>query len=272
MKKITMEQNKSNILTFGSCLSRYTALAYASLFDSNVVSTVFGNRTDLFINSFLKNNDLSISLEQIKNEIELDSDYESFFLRQKRDFIGYHNTNLKEKQKTLWDCFSSNDIDLIFVDNYMDIVARDVYINTPELKDIKFFLPKSRTLHHDKLVLGEYIPINDSVQNFKILIDYLHKNLSNAKIFFIEFPYETYESNTFLTKRFQTFNNKFKNKVVDMIIESHVLSNKLKTKDKQHFDPQFYAAIAAQIYSCTKLTKKKSKINLKINPLSLFKK
>lgn len=258
MTKITYKQSNYNILTFGSCLSRFSALAISKLYSANVICTIFNNRTDLFIKNILNNYDLTISLEDLKKYIELSKDGERFFLRQKRDFIGIYNPlNPSTKQKNLWDCIKNETIDLIIIDNYMDIVARSVYIDTCDNKNDaeRFFLPKSNTLNQEKLVIENYLDINESIKNFIFLSQFFHNNFPNSKIVFLNFPYDTYPDGSSSKKRFISFNKRFISSFnkrfnpIDLSIELRIFDKSLETEDKQHFSENFYYGVAGNICS-----------------------
>lgn len=259
MTKITYKQSNYNILTFGSCLSRFSALAISKLYSANVLCTIFNNRTDLFIKNILNNYDLTISLEDLKKNIELSEDGERFFLRQKRDFIGIYNPlNPSTKQKNLWDCIKNETIDLIIIDNYMDIVAKSTYIDSDSdnKNDAeRFFLPKSNTLNQEKLVIENYLDINESIKNFIFLSQFFHNNFPNSKIVFLNFPYDTYPDGSSSKKRFISFNKRFISSFnkrfnpIDLSIELRIFHKSLATEDKQHFSENFYYGVAGNICS-----------------------
>lgn len=251
-KTINYELGDTQILTFGSCLSRYVAIAFGKLFGGFPLCTVFNNRSDLFIKNILEHNDLSIELEQIKKIIQFNNDYDKFFLRQKRAFIGIYNPNNdKTAQKNIWRCINEQSINLIIIDNYMDIVAKDVYINDQLFSNAKFFLPKSQTLQQEKLKLNKYLSIEHSIECLSHIIKFLSHSFKKAKIVFINFPCVTYKENAELYSRFIEFNQQFKDRKIDLHIKPELFSKNLLTVDKQHFSQQFYYALAAQIYSIT---------------------
>lgn len=248
--KIVYTRKNYNILTFGSCLSRYTALAFGEMFGSVVLSNVFNNRSDLFLNNFLKKNeDLNLSLDELKRVIEIDEEYEKFFLRQKREFVGIYNPkDCKTHQINLWNCISEKNIDLIIVDNYMDVVARDVFIDLPHYKDIRFFLPKSSTLNQEKLILGRYLSLDNSYKNMNKILSMFRKSFKKSFIVFLYFPHETYFEREFLLKRFVAYEDNFKPQNVDLVIHPCVLSENLKSEERQHFASEYYYSIAGLIF------------------------
>ncbi len=237
-----------NVLTFGSCLSRFTAVALSHICGARPVCSVFNNRSDLFIRYFLEGSDLPLELGQVKAAVPLERDQEMFFLRQKRNWLGLYNP-IAEKQKnvTLWTCLERQNIGLIIADNYMDMTARDACLDVPGCRDIRFFLPSKRT-GQEKLLLGDYLDVEKSAENLGRIVAFLRDGFPRAKIVFLHFPYETYAVKPHLEERFRRFNEIFTCDPACLTVETHILSDKMKTASKQHFNCAFYAAVAGQIY------------------------
>lgn len=114
----------NRIVTFGSCLSRYIARSYKRLYAGDIVSSVYHNRSDYFVECFLENSKQPIDKEFISSLlINKEKNDESIGILQNQTFdsCGKH---LLDVQASIFDTIESGNYDLVFIDNFMDVASK----------------------------------------------------------------------------------------------------------------------------------------------------
>lgn len=170
-------QNNStpNIVTFGSCLSRFTSQRYIRFFGGQLISSVYHNRSDAFCGRLLDQSwyvdpfdDIMATLVQVEHTQDIDSEASQMLKNQYLATIGLH------RLKTgcpLFEAVKSGTIDLFIVDNYMDLAAR--LISQPNKPTSGLFLKLNSI--QDKSIpweMGEYLPPDVGVKNMYRILDF----------------------------------------------------------------------------------------------------
>ncbi len=235
----------SNILTFGSCLSRYIARSYKRLYSGEIISSVYHNRSDYFVESFITNVqkpvDNSTISELALNHSNADEDSINILENQTLARCGMHKVDTVEN---IFSLIEKNLYDIIFIDNFMDIAAKLSHCG-----DEKVFLrPQDYTNYSLKYKIGDYISTTKSVESFNLIIDYFKKRNPKAKIFFFHFPWNTYENDEQRKKRSLSFFNEFIRDDI-FIIPPQNAPKIYRTGVSSHFEEPQYTAYAGMVHA-----------------------
>ncbi|WP_298848831.1 hypothetical protein [uncultured Salinicola sp.] len=240
------------IATFGSCLSRYTANQYVGLFGGEVICSVYHNRSDAFVKRFLDDEwgqcdyqHLSSALD-IVDDVDDDADIKptNIIKNQLYDTIGCHRL---KRGIPFFKVFDSHP-DIFLLDNYIDLSARLVYSSvSPEIGG--YFI-NMRTLKENQKQYHFFDDLLDPILGAKYMakvISYIQKNAPQAKIFFLNFPYNVYQDEI-RKQRSLDYNEAIKRELLPFdtvkIIDALDVKDKYRTKHVQHYKPIYYAAIA----------------------------
>jgi len=237
------------IITFGSCLSRYTANHFVKLFGGTIISSVFHNRSDAFVGKFVDKNWIITPEPEIAKLLKIDKnvnidDISSRLLHnQYAQWMGLHRLG---KGIPLFKALNKKLGDLIIIDNYIDISAR---LMSKEKDDRAAIFLRQLDFKDDVTpwLLGDYLSTDLAVESMHKIINYFRKNLPNAVIVFLNFPYNTYESKPDRVKRSKDFENAFKLEN-DLVIPALTVHPNFQTRESSHYKPQQYAAYAGIVY------------------------
>lgn len=240
-QEINFKNNwRPKIVTFGSCLSRYVANQYTYLFGGVVVSSVFHNRSDLFINKFMAEDGIdryNTNLDELKKEFEsLTEEQEKILRNQLPSTIGLHNL---EKGEVFFKALE-NEPDILILDNYIDMVGRAAILSNGE----KYFI----TIKDNSKEVDELISVESSILNFCRIIKRIRLISQKTKIVFITFPGDEYPEENVRRARFLDFRDYFYSSDVDFLIRARLINHRYATTDKQHFKGAFYSSLATMIY------------------------
>ncbi len=253
--QIKVEPFRRKILTFGSCLSQRAADNLSEIYGAETSCVVFNNRSDMFIRNFLEgggDGDLPLELARVDAAVGLDEVQKNVFCRQKRQYLGLFDAYPvpgTQRHRTLWQCLESRDVGLVIADNYADMTAKDVFVDEPDLRGVRFFLNKRKT-GQDRLIVGDYLGVEESAENLNRIVAFLRESFPEARVVFLCFPYETYGERPEVAERFRRFDGIFSCGAADLVVEAHALTRQMHWKVRQHFNPRFYAALAGHIYQC----------------------
>lgn len=234
-----------NILTFGSCLSRYIARSYKRLFAGEIVGSVYHNRSDYFTRCFIERTASPLNEEVMKVLIprfavsQLDEDSRSIVANQTASGIGRHKL---EGDRGLMQTLSEVKVDLILVDNFMDVAGR----LSSGLGMECFLRPHDYLNYHEHFSIGGYIPPLDAAKNFLRILEFFSVQAPDAKIYFIHFPFNTYEGDNERRARSHEFAKIFKSNLATIIPPLSV-PKIYRTEVASHFQEPQYAAYAGMI-------------------------
>ena len=245
-----------NVVTFGSCLSRYTSNHLVRLFGGRIISSVYHNRSDAFCGRLLDKTWHLDPMDEIRaallKEDEQGSDDDnkaSQILRnQYFETIGLHRLS---KGMSLFTAVQSGQVDLFVVDNYMDLAAR--LISQPHKPHSGLFLrlndfaaPAGATESSHGWATGDYLSPAAGVKAMSRILDFFRHHNPDARIVFINFPYNTYGSSPERVARTQEYERLFQYENSE-IIPCLTIPEMNQTEQKMHFKPPQYAAYAGII-------------------------
>jgi hypothetical protein len=233
-----------NLVTFGSCLSRYVARSYKRLFAGNILASVYHNRSDYFVSRFIKGEDVIDNIDELsylkKQSTEsLDEDVLNILLNQTAQGIGKHKI---DGGLGLFNTISKSRVDLIFIDNFMDVSAR---LSSGDSHSL-FLRPQDYLNYHDFFRIGEYLPPVQSADNFLRVIDFFKRSCPGAQIVFFHFPFNTYVDDASRKARSMEFAEIFKPNDV-FVIQPQSIPKIYRTSISSHFEEPQYAAYAGMI-------------------------
>ena len=239
-----------NIVTFGSCLSRFTSQRYIRFFGGGkLISSVYHNRSDAFCGRLLDQSwhvdpfdDILASLIQETQKQDADSEATQMLKNQYPATIGLHRLSTG---CPLFDAVKSGNVDLFIVDNYMDLAAR--LISQPGKPTSGLFLKLNSI--QDKNTpweMGTYLSPADGVKHMYRILDFFRKYNPHARIVFINFPHNTYSDSPDRVARTKEYEQLFDYPYCD-IIPCMTIPEVNQTEVKMHFEPMQYAAYAGVI-------------------------
>lgn len=169
------------ILTFGSNLSKLIAEQYVLINGGEVVSSVLANRTDFFNFSFIKNGFDAAAYNEVASKIDAEDDaVKEVFLNQHPDTLG---KGASDKLQAFFSV-SPQEVNLIVMDNQMDMEESLYFLEQPQQS---FFLPAATTVLSAFHATGE-LSVEESVENTRLVVDYLKARFPNARLFFVNHP------------------------------------------------------------------------------------
>jgi hypothetical protein len=229
------------IITFGSCLSRYTANHFCRIFGGAVISSVYHNRSDAFVGKFIEKTWVS-NLEDEVKELLNDSGL-AIMMNQCEKSIGMHR--LKNGIQ-FFEALDRGLGDIVIIDNFIDISARLLQTSTNNIEGI-FLRPHDFLNQDHKLVIGDHLTVDLSVSFTIRIIKLIKEKLPKSTIIFINFPNNTYPNTSLKVTRLLDYEKKFF--VQDaLIIPALNIHRKYQTEVNSHFQPPQYAAYAGIIY------------------------
>jgi len=248
------------ILTFGSCLSRYTADRFSNLYGAWTVSSVYHNRSDQFCHYMIDSNpepDWSLLLTDVLDEMgsndkKGDEDPEQIIRNQSLQRIGLHNVreglpvgNIKSGAP-LGDILKQQDIDIILMDNHMDLGAR-LWVADDKGQSFPFFMRTDYVPNFkEHFQLGPYLTAEQSAAYNKRVVDFFKKTLPNAEIIFIHFPINKERAQERRINMTMEFLEAFGHDAV-RIIEPFYVKEAFHTASASHFKPELYFSLAGSV-------------------------
>jgi hypothetical protein len=242
------------IATFGSCLSRYIGNNYTYLFGGKIVSSVYHNRSDIFVERFidktaehLSHKSIAEMLVKSKENAPIESKAEVILSNQYPDSIGQHR--LKHGAQFI-DLLESKKADLVILDNYMDLGAKLMTVDGTE-PGSKWFIRPNDLKDPSACHPGNYLSPEEGVQSMLRIIKHIQLKMPKAKIVFCNFPHNTYHAFPERVKRTkqyeEVFNSEFDRSF--MTIPCLDVFEKFQTHEKQHFKKEMYCGYAGIIRS-----------------------
>lgn len=226
------------IVTFGSCLSRYTADTFTDLFGGSLISCSHHNRIDRFVETYLKKTRPQLPYEYI-HSLGL-SEFNMKYVDNQYSGIGLGKHLLPDGL----DFFDAlKEADIIITDNFVDLCSKLQYSSHYPSSPI-FFNSKNDFAAEKVFDLeNDYLSISEAIKNWEYFGHYLYKVAPKAKVFFINFPYN-HSPNAEISKRSRFFSEEFKSNKFDVIPNINVpLRYRLKHTNS-HFVNDYYAMIA----------------------------
>ncbi|MHC1727615.1 MAG: hypothetical protein AB9866_16700 [Syntrophobacteraceae bacterium] len=238
------------ILTFGSCLARYTAEHFIMLFGGRIVSSVFHNRSDAFVGKFMDRDWVSYDFDEMYQLLRTDwvddnpdADPALILRNQYKESIGLHRL---PGGIDLFSALRRKNFDLVIADNFMDLAGCLVSKKGESNAGI-FLRPYDFASEDSTWARGEFLPPLDGVRNMKRILRYFQARVPAAKIVFMNFPYNMYRSSPERIKRTKIYEKSFSFDGAQ-IIPCLRVNPLFQTRNRQHFKPEQYCAYAGLIY------------------------
>lgn len=240
-------------ISFGSCLSNLTAKSLVSIFNYTQINNIAHNRSDCFVKYYVKKEEMipHSYLENLEYAEGKEEEANNFILNQYPSMLGKHE---QEESKDLFDNLKNTNIDIFILDNYLDVAAKVMLPTCLEkLKSSPIFINSSYfTNSLDYFRFGDFLKPEESVANWKIIINMLLEYQPNAFIFFLCFPYSTSNDKLerkFRSQRFAELFQEIPRKQNCIVVPPfNVLPHLTKPNDWAHFDNRIYASLAGFIH------------------------
>lgn len=237
------------IATFGSCLSRRTAERFKAAFGGEIVTSVYHNRSDTFLDHFVSQGASPPTLEEMEQAIgvPLSSDdttehtLRNICQNQTSEGLGKH---LLPNGKQFVETIISGKLDVIIIDNYMDTAAFLWTTKNPTGKSTYFSNVAPRT--SEETSRGSLLKPEEAAKNFKEIIDFIRLHQPNTPISFLVFPYNTYEGNEGRKAWALEFSRIFKDDRVN-VVPPIMIPKPMWTEAPSHYKPDMYYAYAGMV-------------------------
>lgn len=175
-----------NILTFGSCLSRFTANEFIAQNGGTLLGAVYHNRIDRFVDTYIENRTPEIPPDAIDRLIfeEARTRRAMIMLRNqlRGETLGLHGIS---DQPGFMRAIETP-VDLIIMDNFVDLCARHLMVG-----DSGVFLNMADVAKHDGFdVEPARIDISSAVAKWSQFVDWLKDKQPDADVVFMNFPFQ----------------------------------------------------------------------------------
>jgi hypothetical protein len=257
------DENKPNVLVFGSCLSNLTAARLVAKFNFKQTHSVHHNRSDVFIDYHLEKNKEMIPLDYLESHLfykkPLEKEARQFLRNQYAEYLGFHDLlDNKREGHTFFDDIEEFSFDVILLDNFMDIAAKLVTWKTHKrYSDRKIFLNIGFYENEAELTPqfwhDEYLTPKQSVENWIRIYRWIREKQPKAKIYFLSYHYCSSLTAPDRFARIKGFYTCFSEqaKACDLVILPPLNVRPSLTKgevDWPHFDDAVYDALAGIIF------------------------
>lgn len=230
------------ILTFGSCFSRYVAQSYIDMFGGKLISCSYHNRIDRFTSLYINKKEVEIPLDYI-NSLGISDENLKYVNNQYKDHgLGKH---LLPGGELFFESLSQG-VDLIICDNFMDICAK---LQTSKEYGLKLFLNhrNDEAVQKHFKIEDNFLDLHEALDGWRVFGDFLSESAPNAKIFFLNFPYN-HSQNKDVSSRSVFFSDNFKSSNnLDVIPNIEVPKKYMLDHTPSHFDNDYYAMCAGLI-------------------------
>lgn len=242
------------IATFGSCLSRFIGNNYTYLYGGKIVSSVYHNRSDVFVGRFIDKTAAHLIRGQISRMLTgaidgaaLEDKADIILSNQYYESIGRHRLS---KGIQFLDLLDSEGADLVILDNFMDIGARLLSVDGTE-PGSKWFVRTQDLKEGTVSTIGPLLSPEAGAESMLKIIKYVQKKMPKAKVVFCNFPHNTYQDRPERVLRTQEYEALMASNADGSftIIPCIDITKRFQTKDKQHFSEAMYCAYAGTIWS-----------------------
>lgn len=236
------------IVTFGSCLSRYTANHYVALFDGRVVSSTYHNRSDAFRGRFVDGDWPLLDHASLSDRVEAGGDADDHALtilrNQCPEWMGQHRLSQGIPLLQLLDRGSA---DLVIADNYMDVSAR--LLSRRDDERVQIFLRPSHFAGDEGIHwrLGDFQEPGSAARDMTTILQWMRLRWPQAALVFLCFPHNTYSTDPARIERSLAYEAAL---TVEggLKVPSLTVAPRFQTAQRQHFKPPQYAAYAGIVH------------------------
>lgn len=196
------------VVTFGSCLSRYSVNALQARSEVKLVGAVYHNRADRFVDHYIDKVSEEPSPELIEQMVLSESGAARCKLMLDNQLttrkLGHHAIH---NQLGFLDALDS-ELDLIVMDNFVDIIAK---LAAPKGSAPSLFLTFTDCTNLSDIfdIEKDYLDIDVAVEKWQKIISWVREKQPNTPIVFFNFPMH-HHPNAALRDRSKEFAEKFK--------------------------------------------------------------
>jgi hypothetical protein len=239
------------IVTFGSCLSRLSALAFKATRPAKIASVVYHNRADIFVNRWIVKT-APLPSQELYSRIRFIPGHEPrarmMFNNQTASGIGHHSMKKRLgfiSNPNFFKIVQKKKVDLIVLDNYVDLVGKQLLPRNGEGGSV--FMAANAAEN-----ILELYEMEEKRPNIEILVEAWYQIITWLRLFqpdcpivFLNFPFHQHPSAQ-VARRSQQFANTFKPQGVITIPNMAVHTSLIK--DRSHFAPIQYAMYAGILH------------------------
>lgn len=240
------------VATFGSCLARFAADEYVRKYRGRVVSSVYHNRSDLFVGKFVTGSWTAPALDEVLTSLKSDSGCEdadnkssNIVLNQYEQGLGRHRL---PRVQPLLKLVDAHHLDLIVVDNFVDIGARLAKRRACSEDGILLRLSDLDEQCRASWTLTPMLEVDKAVASMRETVLFFRQKQPRATIVFINFPHTTYQGDERRVARIKEYERRFAMDDVFVIPCLEVLPAH-RTPDRHHFAAQHYERYADLIHA-----------------------
>lgn len=235
------------ILTFGSCLAKYTAKTYIGLINRNarLAGVVQHNRIDQFVKTYITHEIMEMPIKFInsiyKNQNKLIIDNQKITHTLGKDPLCEHDGFM--------DALEYDNIDLIIIDNFIDLAAKLIYTKN---RKFSIFANTKECTDLDLLNLylePNFLDLNQLYAEYcEKLLYFLRRKQPKAKIVFINFPYEHHHSKNIVNRCIET-ESISQNLKFDLNIKLFPINECDLADGRSHFKLRIYQYYASLVHT-----------------------
>jgi hypothetical protein len=248
------------IATFGSCLSRFTAIQYTRLFGGEIVGSVYHNRADRFMKTYIERSETEVPASLFDGIALEDKTLgkAGVMIRNQVSVLGLGRHGMTGEMGDNGGFMEAIEghLDLIIMDNYVDLVARLCTISDLPGSSGLFVVPDEVPSLRDRLILEpRLVDIAAAVQAWHALVDWVRGKQPGTKIFFIPFPFDHHPKTDFVA-RSRLFDETFTTTRIKRVPLMQVYPGFVESPS--HFSTSYYAMLAAYIRHASTARKRKT--------------
>jgi len=230
------------VVTFGSCLSRYSINALRVTRKVDLKGVVYHNRIDRFVKHYVYGNGEPEPQDLFEKFIYHDSAKArvEIMLRNQYRKLGLGKYTLKQDQPGFFEALKQP-LDLIVLDNFVDLVSKLAVSKTTGHASL--FLNFKDILNINELcdLEKDYLSVDRAIAYWHRFITFLRERQPNALIVFLHFPMQHHQSQSF-RERAELFYEKFKDERV--LIIPNLPVHRSQIESPSHFTPLQYSLYA----------------------------
>jgi hypothetical protein len=240
----------TKILTFGSCLSLYTAKAYIHTYGGELLGSVFHNRIDRFTGIYVTKTQSETPRSSWSN-LAIDPEGRKIIENQYLDgTLGKHKLP-KEINGFLHE-LENEKIDIIFMDNYVDLCGK--LLIPKKGGEGLFFNAKTAENTSEIFDLEEdFLDLEFAAECWHTFIKFVREKQPEARLVFLHFPFNHHRNNEVAqrSKEFQKYFdpkiNVKKPRICDIVPNIEVPQKYLKKHTQSHFAREFYFMLSGLV-------------------------
>lgn len=242
-----------NILTFGSCMSHITAGHMRTIFGANVLSSVTSVRSDIFYHYYIAKDKQIIPRKLIEENLIISKEFENDpnYISPNR-LLDYQYPDAEGRysfSRQTYEKIKNKKFDIMIIDNHVDISSKLSYWkHDDQYKESPILLRKQDYENFDDyFTLGEQLSCSKSIEYINLIIDFCKLHQPNLKVYFINYPYNTYVNNSKRQTKARLFERTFQRNDITIIPAPTVPKLYQKENDPAHFQSEIYISLAGYI-------------------------